>query len=483
MRSILHLIDGLSSREKAYFRKSAQTHPTHRDKNYLKLYNLIVSNPRMEVAQLKTKLKGTKILTHFTAEMNYLFDQLMRSLLNYNLNKNNTAQILKSIGYIEILLLKDNKHRARKLLNFAKKLAYKSEDFALIIKLIDLEERILFKQGILNFIKKLEALGEERQEVTNKIQNINRLRVLKERVRDFQYSHIFLNYPEQYPDIFLNPLLLDKTNVLSLTALENFYYTKVVTGYVTRNYDDAVIASKIYLDFLEKNNDLFPKTKFLPALSNYLLSLGNVADKKQFFKVLKKLEALESDKTLPQFYINYIKYGRQLDLAYKLKDDKYSEKILLEANDFLNRDSHLLAEAQRDYFFYYMIRACIDLRKFEKAQELMTLWYELGVQEFLISIRRLCRMIIVFELGWLQMLESEVQTSYKVLKKHKRYGRLEKVCISCFRKIVKRPFKQKDFLQQLEAQLLEIKGNQDENKLLEYIDFHEWCVKKLETMV
>ena len=479
MQSILQLIDGMTSREKAYFRKSAQTHPTKRDKNYLKLYDLIISNPNIKVGALKSKLKGTKILTHFTAEMNYLFDQVMRSLLNYNLNKNSTSQILKLIGYIEILLLKDNKERARKLLNFAKKLAYRGEDFALIIKLIDLEERILFKQGILNFIKKLEALGKERQEVTNKIQNINQLRVLKEQVRDFQYSHIFINYPDQHSHIFFNPLFLDESKILSLTGLENFYYTKVVIGYVTRNYKDAVIASEFYLQFLEKNNHLFPKTKFLPALSNYLLSLTNVIDKKQFFKVLKKLEALESDKSLPQYYINYIKYGRQLDLAYKLSNDEYSEKILLEANEFLKRDSHLLAEAQRDYFFYYMIRACIDLRKFEKAQELMTLWYELGVQEFLIGIRRLCRMIIIFELGWYQMLESEVQTSYKVLKKHKRYGRLEKVCIGCFRKISKRPFMQKNFLLQLEEQLQEVKGNKDENKLLEYIDFHRWCVGSL----
>jgi len=482
MQSILHLIDGMTSREKAYFRKSAQTHPTKRDKNYLKLYNLIVAHPKIEVAELKTKLKDTKIINHFTAEMNYLFDQVMRSLLNYNLNKNNTSQLLKLIGYIEILLLKDNKQRARKLLNFAKKLAYRSEDFALIIKLIDLEERILFKQGILNFIKKLEALGDERQEATNKIQNINQLRVLKERVRDFQYSHIYLDYPLQYPDIFLNPLLLEKSNSLSLTALENFYYTKVVIGYVTRKYDEAGIASEVYLNFLEENKYLFPKTKFLPALSNYLLMLANLSKKEKFFVILEKLEALESDKTLPQFYINYIKYGRQLDLAYKLRDDDYSEKIFSEANEFLSRNSYLLAEAQRDYFFYFIIRACIDLRKFEKAQELMTLWYELGVQEFLISVRRLCRMIIIFELGWDQMLGSEVQTSYKVLKKHKRYGRLEKVCIGCFRKISKRPFKQKEFLQQLEKQLLEIKGNKDENKLLEYIDFHRWCVGKLETM-
>lgn len=482
MQSILQLIDGMTSREKAYFRKSAKTHPTKRDKNYLKLFDLIVNHPKIEVVELKTKLKGTKILTHFTAEMNYLFDQVMRSLLNYNLNKNNTSQILKSIGYIEILLLKDNKQRAGKLLKFAKKLAYRSEDFALIIKLIELEERILFKQGILNFIKKLEALGKERQEVTNKIQNINQLRVLKERVRDFQYSHLFLNYPDQYPDIFFNPLLLDEEKSLSLTALEVFYYTKVVIGYVTRKYEDGIIASQKYLKFLEENIYLFPKTKFLPALSNYLLLLTNVMNKDQFFVVLKKVETIESSENLPQPYINYIKYGRQLDLAYKLRDEVYSEKILSEAIDFLNRDYKLLVESQRDYFFYFMIRTCIDLRKFEQARELMTLWYELGVQEFLIGIRRLCRMIIVFELGWYQMLESDVQTSYKVLKKHKRYGRLEKVCIGCFRKIAKRPFMQKKFLLQLEQQLLEIKENKDENKLLEYIDFHRWCVDKLKTM-
>ena len=54
-----------------------------------------------------------------------------------------------------------------------KKIARKQEEFTLILRLIELEEINLFKQGIIGNKDKLQALEEQRSKTTTMIRNLN----------------------------------------------------------------------------------------------------------------------------------------------------------------------------------------------------------------------------------------------------------------------------------------------------------------------
>lgn len=469
----------MSSREKAYFRKYAQLHQREKDKNYFRLYESILDGPVENARALRLRFKGSRIYTHFSSEMNYLFEQLMKALLNFHLNSKNSHKLLKLIFYIEILLEKGERKKAAKLLRQAKETAYQYEDFSLIIKAIELEERALFKQGILDFLGKLESLEQERQLATDKISNLNRLRLLREQVREFQYTHIFVNYPERYPEVFAHSLLEDSSQALSKLALENWYYVKSIIGYLTRNLEEGVAASRVYLEFLEENEYLFPDSKLLPAISNYLLMLSLLNAKEEFLKGMEKLDALEQKGTLDGNYIKYIRYARFFELAYQTSDKKLALEMLERTIFLLNEQNEYLGEAQKDYLFYYALRCCIDLRDFEQGFELMNLWYELGGEEFSTSLRRIFKLIIIYELGYFQWLETEVQTTYKVLKKHKKYARLEKTFIAFFRKISANPTREAQLLPRFYQDLLTIKATKEDNKYFDYIDYAKWCGQRI----
>lgn len=469
----------MSSREKAYFRKFASLHQREKNKNYFRLYQTIIDHPEIKVGELKNRFKGTSIYDYFSSEMNYLFKQLMKSLLNFHLDSNNSHRLLKLIFYIEILLEKGERKKAAKLLKQAKEMAYHYEDFTLVIKVIELEERALFRQGILNFKEQLEALEEERIIATDKINNLNRLRLLKEQIREFQYTHLYVNYPEKYPDTFGHQLLTDSTQALSKHALEIFYYLHCIMGYLERNYLKGVKASRVYLAFLEENEHLFREDIFLPAISNYLLVLGKLGAKEEFEKILEKLNGLAEKGTLDEHYIKYIRYCRCFELAYQLSDQQLARQILEESVYMLTKKNKFLFEGQKDYLFNFAIRCCIDLRDFKQAFSLINLWFEVGVQVFTTSVRRLSKMIIIYELGYFQLLEAEVQASYKVLKKRKKYERLEKTMISFFRKIAANPSREIKLLPKLYQELQSIKQNKDDNKHFDFVNYEKWCRERL----
>ena len=106
-----------------------------------------------------------------------------------------------------------------KVLKQAKSLAYHFEEFTIIFQLIQMEEEILFSHGILHFTAHLEKLKKEREEITQKIQNLNELKLLKVLARELQFIDMpQITNPENHPRVFANPFLEDKKNINSLKA-------------------------------------------------------------------------------------------------------------------------------------------------------------------------------------------------------------------------------------------------------------------------
>jgi len=115
--------------------------------------------------ELKEQFKGSPIEKYMSSELNYLQQQLLKSMFNFHLESNSERKLYKSILFIDILIEKGYPKRATKILRQAKKMAYKNEDFTTLLKLIQLEEDIFFKEGILGFTKKISELQQERSQV------------------------------------------------------------------------------------------------------------------------------------------------------------------------------------------------------------------------------------------------------------------------------------------------------------------------------
>jgi len=85
MDDFIHgFVHRLSLSEKAYFKKFASFHHGNKDKNYLKLYELFIGQVNFDEEKLVPALDKIGLAKHYSSEQNYLYRQLMTSLINFH---------------------------------------------------------------------------------------------------------------------------------------------------------------------------------------------------------------------------------------------------------------------------------------------------------------------------------------------------------------------------------------------------------------
>jgi len=479
---IFNFIHSLSLREKAYFSRHAQLHNSSEDKNYLKIYKYLEKQKKYDESALKLHFKDETFVKYLSSEKHYLLEQLLNSLINFHSNASNNKKLLRLISYISILSEKGFRKKATKILRQAKTLAYKHEEFTIILQLIQMEEEILFSHGILNYVKQLETLKKEREDITNKIQNLNELRLLKAQARELQYEFMpHVSDPSKFPHIFDNPLLKDQDQVKSLKGKEVWHYINCIVSYLVRDFRKSHSLYIEYLNFFEENNYLFNNNQKLPLLSNYMYLSAKALEEKHFMIGLQKLTDLLGEKDIDSAYIYYIKYARILELYYKTNNVVATKALLSEISDYIEKNSEKFGDTEIDHIIILLIRAGIETKQFAKAQQWVNLWYKKVTIDVSLNIVKLFAMIIYYELGYENLLTHEINSTYKVLKKRKKLTKLEQTFIRFLKKSINAPNAAKNRLafENLSQSLLEIKKDPTHNILFEQFDFLKWCEGKV----
>ncbi len=482
---IFDFVRSLTLREKAYFKRHAQLHNQSQDKNYLKIYNYLEKQKKYSEEALKAHFKGETFIKYLSSEKHYLLEQILNSLINFHSNASNNKKLLRLISYISILSEKGFRKKATKILKKAKDLAYKYEEFTIILQLIQMEEEILFNHGILNYVQQLETLKKEREEITEKIQSLIELRLLKAQARELQYVFMpHVSEPSKFPHIFNNPLLTSKEKVKSLKGQEVWHYINCIAAYLLRDFKKSQNDYKEYLKFYEENEFLFKKNQKLPLLSNFMYLSAKIKDEPSFMLGLEKLTSLSGEKDIDSAYIYYIKYARILELYHKTENHSAAKTLLEEIHDYIDKNSDKFGDTEIDHLIVLLIRAGIETKQFTKAQQWINLWYKKVTIEVSLNMVKLFSLIIYFELNYSNLLSHEINSTYKILRKRKKLTTLDQTFIRFFKKIIKDPNSSKNnkIYTTLKTNLEKIKQDPTQNILFEQFDFLKWCNEKMDTL-
>jgi len=471
---IYDFVHSLTMREKAYFKRFTEMYST-KNKNYKLLYNYIEKSKDFTMKGLKEHFKDRSFNRYLSSELNYLLDQLLKSLVNFNFNSNPAFKLHKEILFINILMEKGYNKKAIKVLRAAKKTAYKYEDLSVILGLIQQEEEILFHEGILGFTDKLVELQKEREKVSAQISNLNALRMLREQIREFQFSVGFVYDTSKYPSIFNHPLLKSKDEALSKRALEHWYYVIVFRFYLTRKHAKSSEVSEEYLNFVENNLHIFKDSVLLPLLSNYLYACLLSVDYSTFSIVLKKLEALIDDPKLDNVYINYIRYSRIMDMKFDSSSRYSTASLMPEITVYANENLDELTDVQAEYFLRLLTRHCVLNENFTGALKWINKLFGSRLVNDTLDQTRIYSLIIYFELGWYEKLDIELKTAKKVLKEHKMFTELASSFNRFFTDYIKNPDQIEQQFLLLEKELYRISIDKKQNFPFQHFDYLEWC--------
>jgi hypothetical protein len=479
---LFSLIQSLSSREKSYFRRYSKIHGDNPDRNYLHIYNFLEKQKEFDETKLKAHFSDKPFVKYLSSEKNYLFEQILTSLMNYHLNTTVRGKLARSVIHVDILMQRGFDTKALKVLKQAKKLAYRYEEFTTIQLLIRFEEEIIFKHGAINFTNQLNELEQEREDCIAKVNNINKLRLLKAQARELQFiEQYYVKDPGKYPHIFNNPLLNKEEGALSLVAMDYWYYIQEIRHYLLRDFEKSFEWLEKYLAFFEAHTYIFEPNKKLPVLSNYLYLASKIKKVEKFNEALQKLEDLKQVKGIDNHYIDYIKYSRTLELHYITRSNENTAGMLTEVEDFYHSQKKHLGTTELDYIIILLIRACISLGQYQKAQQWLKRWYETDDVDVSLNLIKLFSMIIYYEMNYFTLLESECESAYKTLRKRKRFGKLENEFIRFFKKLSRdpKPSVTNSRFERFHHDIMAIKNDPDENLLFEYCDFTRWTAGKL----
>ena len=451
MSEFMHtLVHSMTMKEKVYFKRFINIHSDQTDKNYLKIYDVLENMKEYNKKELFEKFKGTTINKYMSSELNYLKNKILRSLQSFHIENNSIKKLEKEISFIEILLSKGFKKEAIKKLKQVKKSAYLFEAFTTILKLIELEEDILFVSGILGHKENLKKLKEERNRISLIIQNLNELRLLREEIRSIQFSEFYINDTSKFPRLFENSLLKNDYLVLSDRGMEHWFYIQVMLNYVTRNYKKSFKYAKAHLKFVEDRKNLFFKSESIPAISNLLYLSALIKDEQTFYENIDKLEnhALENP---VKSYIKYASYSRRLELVYTIRD--YQKMKILSEECMIWIKSISLAIEQKAYILLLIVRSKIVLKEFEQGADLINYWYQNKIPKFATLNARIFSLIIHFELGWNQLLESEVELLPKLKKSFPRDEDFINAFYKFFKNYLSNPINLRDYQKGLSEKL------------------------------
>jgi len=479
MSTFLHkLIGSLSTSEKIYFKRSAGTHGRKDNKNYLRIYEALEPKEYVGDAALKNLYSNSSMGRHLPSECNYLTEKLLLSLFNFNLNSSKRNQIQKGIILIEGLIKKGFRKQALKKLKYIKKTADKYEELTMLLRLIELEEVILFKEGIIGYKEQLETLKEQRSTVTAKIQNLNDYHLLREEVREAQFTEsLAIDDKARFNEICSDALVLDSRHCLTLKAKEHWYYIQVLTNYLKWDFDKGLFYAHEYLQFTRQNKHIFSTSKLLPTLSNFIYHSALTRDKASFNEGLEMLKELSYKEQISDAYFSYIRLTRNLEFAYYTKNLEAMKVFLEPTANLLKEHRDDFEEAQLQYLFMNVARTAIVLGKYKVATLVMNEWMQTGVLSYRKVQARLFLLMVHFKLGYFDLVQSELIQLKKMEKKYLRDQVLIKAFYRFFNAMSKHPGKSEKPIEQLRQALKSLSEKRPGYFDFIAFDYYQWSLE------
>ena len=138
---LFELIQSMSKGEKRYF-KVYTSKLKKKDITYIKIFDLIVTQPSYDKESFIKKIKNPKILKQLHVINNYLYHKILDSLEAYHQDRFVHLAIIKMLNQSFVLIKRGLYHQAATFLSRAKKQIIATEKYELIPELLRQERTI-----------------------------------------------------------------------------------------------------------------------------------------------------------------------------------------------------------------------------------------------------------------------------------------------------------------------------------------------------
>ncbi len=482
------LVRSLSPTEKRYFRIFLNGKPGV-DTKYTQLFEALATTEQFDDEKwkaiiYKSQSIGSKKFSELKA---YLYELILKCLQNYDELHSIQQRLNHLLQSVAVLFKRGHYMDCRELLSKARKLAKQYESFAHLIEIVRWEKQLAYTRMDVDFLhKNLGRLQEDEARAMEQLRNA---------------AHYRRAFFQAYTTIKKDPLQRGSDRVARLRQLveqEAFSdpdaavsHTARVLYYRTLSlyYHTALEPEKFYetgkiLIALQESQPHFLRenlSDYIATLSNQALACGLLQKYSEVQACLVKLRDLQPITEDDRRKIHRQYFSTFFALCTYTGDFGAGrlemERCLAEAEVFDLRDY------ETGSFHLQFVPICIGFGDFNRALDHLNHWLAqrrtLG-REDLQSLARMLSLLLHFELGNFLLLDSQLRTSTRFLKRKNRLHELERRFMHGIFEAIKLPDArgQREIFAKIKNDL-EAKAQEPETRaLLQTFDLLSWLDAK-----
>ena len=485
---LLALINTLTPSEVRYFKQfSGRTQQTA-EKNYLHLFDEIVSlnpyNEQVLVANLMQKGIAAQFLA---ADKNYLYKQLLRSLQAYHSHTSATLQIVALLAQIELLYQRSLYDPAYKMVEKAKEIATIHHLIEHLLLLLQWERKIV---GANLAEEKTAYLFAQIDEQTARVQNLNDFNKLFYSISLLRKKLPKLRTQAELDSLatfMQNPLLAHIEQAKSFFAQIRYYEIYANYYYLTNQktqefYANAALIAQYNERYIAENT-----ANYVAHYSRYL-RLQALIEPQNFAASLVHFQQIPDKlRTIsPYLKAQVAILAAGIAMNHAIRQHQFEQCLSLQHTEqaILQQHARFVSDEQKVIAYYRFVYVFFIVRNYALALD----YANTIINDFSENIRpdirfytRLLQLIMHYENSHYQLLPYLIRTARQALAKRKTLQQSEKIILSFLGKLAHQypNFDWRELLQPLKQKLQKsFQQNPFNQIVLDYFDITAWVDSK-----
>lgn len=487
---LFDIIHSLTKAEKRYFRLYTKGNVLAQNKNYLKLFDIILGQKENDEKQIKKELLAYSAKVNYNFAKSYLKSIVIECLVNMNAGTSVDSKLVQMISTVKMLRKKLFIRQSNSILKKAEKLAVQAEQFGHLHEIYTLQSRGLNTPADLSVLEKKVNLNK-------KADNLTAYFILSTKMTLYGSRK---NISRNKSEIDMLKKLMDESGImekeemaLSLNAKIIFHHLKGIYYYFAGEFDSSLkslykrLRYQEILPFYIQDMPLSYKV----CLTNIIAVNIMLKDYNEAEKSLSKLAEFPArhhvfmsegmriqmlyDQAVFKLIIN-INTGRTTELA----------RLLIKIEEELNSIKNKISEIEKIDIYYYISYGYFACKKFSRSldwSDKLKNETDLSKREDIHSMIRILDIINHYELGHVELINYLERSARRFIGQKKRMFKTETVILKFFRKDLIESEGKVELIaafKKLKLTLKKIFEDPFEAKVTEYFDFISWLESKIE---
>jgi len=478
---LFELIKSLSRNEKRYFKLYSSSQ--NGIKNYIKLFNAIERQENYDEAKIKKLFAGEKFILQIGFTKNYLYNLIVRSLINYNNDNSVDSKIHSMISQSKILFDKALFRQYFKTIQKVKKLCLKYERYGYLLQVLDMEKMIIKKEEVSE--DKTDAIYNEAAAAMRNLKSMFSFTQLAANLLAGYREHGVVrseNFQTEINEVLTSRVMNISPEELCSRVKESYYRVHEIVCGINGDYLGLLSALENRLRVVNESPEPFEDyiIKFpvdiISAKAETCLKLNRIDEAETY---LSQIEGYYTENNSDKVDYNIFTVFTRFRILFKKGLFSEAGELIKEIELLLvQNEGKILIDAELSIKFeiikFYVVGKDFNTALL-RANELMN-HSLINKREDYESYLKVIYIIIHFELGNYELLKYLLISAYRFLLKRRKLYKLESVILEFIKKLpgLKTDEGPEYLFHSFRKRLEELKKDKYERNAFEYFDFLRW---------